>query len=171
MKHGLLVLLFLSLLFGCTEVYFTEPQPLGTKALNEIPPEMQGRFIEPEGKDTVHVRTRGFDIGDDFMNLSDSMVVKYWKGFYFINMRDSKNGLWEVYAASKSAADKITVSFIDGEDEKRMKQLGEICTVVSQTDSDGEIDYYILNPSAKEFKAILKENFFDQTIEYTKILQ
>ena len=77
MKKALYLFLII-VLTACTEVYFTETQPSGKKQLKEIPVSLHGWFIEKEGKDSIHVSSRGFDIDDDSAILSDSIVLTKW---------------------------------------------------------------------------------------------
>lgn len=165
------ILCFYAFLFliGCTEVYFTESQPRGKKYLEEIPPDMQGWFVDPNGNDSVHIRTRGFDFPDETATLSDSIVLTKWKDFYFLNIRDNSKGLWEVYMIQKVNAFEIQVSSIDGEKKNNIDRLKKYTTVTSQLKSDGEIDYYLVNPSSKEFKSLVKDGFFDSQITYRKV--
>ena len=156
-------------LIGCTEVYFTESQPRGKKYLKEIPPEMHGWFVDSNGSDSVHVRTRGFDFPDETATLSDSIALTKWKDFYFLNIRDNSKGLWEVYMIQKVNAYEIQVSSIDGEKKVNIDRLKGYTTVTSQVKSDGEIDYYLINPSSKEFKSLVKDGFFENQMVYRKV--
>ena len=154
---------------GCTEVYFTDSQPKGKKYLKEIPIDMQGWYVDNDGKDSVYVRTRGFDFPDESAMLSDSITLTKWKDFYFLNILDTSKGLWEVYMIEQLNAFEIKVSSIDGEKKPNIERLKNHTTVTSQEKSDGEIDYYIVAPSASEFKSLVKDGLFENQVIYRRV--
>jgi len=157
------------ILAGCTEVYFTELQPSGKKPLKEIPPGMQGWFVDNEGTDSINVRTRGFDMTDESAMLSDSIVLTKWNKYYFLNLRDNKKGLWEVYLIEMINPYQIKIAFIDGDNESNIERLQSLTTVTPQEEPDGDIDYYLINPSKKEFKTLVNEGIFDSNVTYRRV--
>src|SRR4051812_17577410 len=90
-KH--FVILFLLALIGCKEISFQQPQPKGKKALNKIPGTLHGRYLlsDPDSpsKDTLFVTADNYRVGhnpNEKSTLSDSVVLKYYKGYYFLNI-------------------------------------------------------------------------------------
>ncbi len=159
----------LLLCFGCTEVYFTEVQPNGKKHLMEIPPDMQGWFVEMDGTDTINIRTRGFDMTDEYASLSDSVVLTKWKDYYFLNVSDKSKKLWEIYMIEKINAYEMKVSYIDGENHDQIESLKSFISITPHENEDGTINYYVVSPSAKEFKNLVKNNVFKSEISYRRI--
>ena len=159
----------LLLCFGCTEVYFTDVQPYGKKHLKEIPPDMQGWFVEMDGADTIHIRTRGFDMTDEYASLSDSVVLTKWKDYYFLNISDNSKNLWEIYLVQKVNAYEMKVSFIDGENSTDIEALKSLIHITPYEKEDGSINYYVVSPSSKEFKNLVKNGVFKSEIRYRRI--
>ncbi len=160
------VFLFFS---GCTQVYFTDPQPKGKKSLKEIPIDMQGWYVDAEGEDSIYVRTRGFDFPDESSMLSDSIRLTKWKEYYFLNILDTSKRLWEVYMIEKVNAFEIKVSSIDGDKKPDIERLKSYTTVTVQEKSDGEVDYHILEPTTSEFKNMVKDGLFENQIVYRRV--
>src|SRR5690242_13587124 len=89
-------------LSSCKEVAFPEPQPKGVKPIREIPASLQGRYvpITPDDKqDTLIIESWGYHFKDannkDWLGrgvISDSLVIKFYKGYYFVNFRG--DDLW-----------------------------------------------------------------------------
>jgi hypothetical protein len=170
MKNVLFVF-FLVFVTACTEVYFTETQPAGKKPLNEIPVSFQGWFVEKNGSDSVHVSFRGFDINDDSAILSDSVVLTKWKKNYFLNTLEKSKGYWEVYLIRMLNENEIELLIIDGDDDNTVKDLEKYTTVTSQNTPEGKIDYYLISPSSKSFKGMVKDGVFKPSVIYTRINQ
>jgi hypothetical protein len=168
MKKVLYFFLFVAFT-ACTEVYFTETQPGGKKPLKEIPVNLQGWFIEKDGKDSIHVSFRGFDIDDESAILSDSIVLTKWKQNYFLNILDQHKGFWEVYMIQKLNENEIELSIIDGDDEQTVSRLQAYTKVTSQNTSEGKVDYYLISPSSKVFKKMTKEGIFKPSVIYSRI--
>ena len=88
---GSVLFLFVLFLASCSEISYKEPQPKGIKNLTQVPSKLHGRYLildDGEQSDTLVVSATGYKLGkDDLATLSDSLVMKYYKGYYFINMR------------------------------------------------------------------------------------
>lgn len=164
-----LYLFFFIIFTACTEVYFTEIQPSGKKQLKEIPVSLHGWFIEKDGKDSIHISFRGFDIDDESAILSDSVVLTKWKKNYFLNILDQSKGYWEVYRIRSLHMDEIELSIIDGDDEETVKKLKTYTKVTSQNTSEGKVDYFVISPSSKVFKQMVKDGIFKSSVIYSKI--
>jgi len=84
---------------ACTEVPFKVPQPEGVKSLSAIPAKLHGTYqIEkngtPSGKMVVEangyrIENDEYDQAPEVFLLSDSVVIKNYKGYYFINVRNN----------------------------------------------------------------------------------
>src|SRR3954465_7219436 len=89
------ILLLLLFLLGCKEISFHEPQPKGKKSLKEVPSSLQGRYIIRDesgtSNDTLTIEGWGYRLGhnpNEKAFLSDSLVLKCYKGYYFVNMNE-----------------------------------------------------------------------------------
>src|SRR5690349_15916626 len=85
-------------LSSCKEVAFPEPQPKGIKPLTEIPAAIRGQYVpadlSDEKKDTLIIESWGYHFKDakekDWLGkgvISDSLVIKFYGGYYFVNFR------------------------------------------------------------------------------------
>ena len=93
---------FLIIHIGCKEISFQEPQPKGRKSLAEIPKKLQGTYlltaVGDDSQDTLFVRKNGYLIASDKKEslLGDSLVLKQYKGYYFININENPEWLMRV---------------------------------------------------------------------------
>src|SRR5690348_10602761 len=101
----ILPILILFSLCACKQVSFDEPQPAGKKSLSKIPKQIQGKYLtvteEGLSKDTLVIEERGYRIGYfdaedrnkkpdrlDIGMVSDSLILKSYKGYYFISINE-----------------------------------------------------------------------------------
>lgn len=162
------VLVGMLLLSACTEVYFTETQPVGKRPLTEFPPEVQGWFIDDQEGDTVHIRSRGFDLTEESGDLSDTLVLTKMKNLYFLNIQNTENNLWEVYIIEPLNPFEFHVHSIDGENDSTMTAIRAILSVKQEENDDGSVAHFILSPTSKEFKKLLKSGVFSNTIVFRR---
>ncbi|MFC2115659.1 hypothetical protein ACFLTU_04250 [Bacteroidota bacterium] len=86
---------------------------------------------------------------------------------YFMNI--PSDSLWMVF---KLQFDKSGHAFLCGvEDEEEVKIFEQYCKVKIHADEDGNPKKYILAPSVKELRKILKTETFTDTTEYVRISQ
>ena len=116
---------FLVILFtSCSDVFFTSPQPSFAEDLSEIPEDFQGFFyIDLDVPDSLKGDKPFINITDVTVNEysiinNDSLVVKSWGNYLFVNLKDSTDK-WElltIRSAPYSANNTIqfmTTSVID----------------------------------------------------------
>src|SRR5690242_17570542 len=102
----LYVVLLFAALSACKEISFREPQPKSKKTLDKFPKSIQGKYLglEDDGtlsKDTVVVSEKNYRLGYfkvdgttnsgdafDSKELGDSLVLKSYKGYYFLNFNE-----------------------------------------------------------------------------------
>src|SRR5678809_1110778 len=86
------------ILFSCKEVTFPEPQPKGVESLTEIPAQLRGSYVAADPtedkKDTLIIESWGYHFRDsrdkDWLGkgvISDSLVIRFYKDYYFVNFR------------------------------------------------------------------------------------
>src|SRR5688572_5548394 len=121
MYRNLFIFLFLPfVLASCKEVTFEVPQPKDRKALTSIPKNVQGRYLTytEEGelsKDTIIITEKGYHFGyydpadeskrNDLYEqgvLSDSLVLKSFKGYYFLNLNEKPEWVLRVLKKEKN---------------------------------------------------------------------
>lgn len=109
MKKLLLLSVLISLLFSsCLTFYFSQPLPVDAKVCSRMPRALRGNWEGKEGtlridkkrwvSSTVDSNER-LSMRTEF-ELSDSLVLKRYKKYYFFNVLNT-NGFWNVYVGQK----------------------------------------------------------------------
>lgn len=159
MKNLIPLVLAIIVFTSCTEVIFQDPQPLGAKALKEIPKELQGQFsFVILNEETV------MEIGDNFVSgddgkayLSDSVIIKKLGNRYVVNklvtQGDTKKGNWQTYVLEDKGCGFVkATSFIINSETYIEPFVAETSgTKVGQ----GQEISIIVKPTADEFNAML----------------
>src|SRR6188508_2849846 len=107
-KNLLLSLVWLFLLWSCKEVSYPIPQPAGVTSLSAIPDQLRGRYYAldsstGEKSDTLIIESWGYHFQDtndkDWLGkgmISDSLVIKSYMDYYFVNFRSGNQWLLRV---------------------------------------------------------------------------
>jgi hypothetical protein len=162
--HFLCIGLFLA---SCSEISYKEPQPRGIKALSQIPPKLQGNYLVTDGEetDTLRVVQQGYTIGnDDEARLSDSLVLKYYKGYYFLSSRDDFAWYLRVTRRQKNG-DLLYLELerIPENEEERKNFITKISAVIPVVET--KIDdktYFVIDPSPKQLIELIKKGYFKE---------
>lgn len=171
MKKFLLLITSIGL-FSCTAVKFETPQPADAAELKEFPSSMLGTFTSDD-KDTLKIMESSFRFwdGEDIdltaeLSTSDAVLKRHRKT-YILSLKDDDS--WEVFPL-KISKNKITVLYIDldSETQELLDQM-DPASVMERRTEDGKIEYYLINPSAKEFQELLKKNLFSEKVEFKRI--
>ncbi len=169
MKTLRLVLIFCWCL-SCKEISFKEPQPKGKKTLEQIPGSLQGNYLlrDDNGymKDTLEVSAEGYRTGSmssDEALLSDSLILKYYKGFYFLSMH--KKPEWYVRVIKQEKNGDLLYMEMDHEDNNFsdfIQRLSREIKVDSISLKDKKL--YQIDPSPKHLISLINKGFFKQTL-------
>ncbi len=162
-KIGILlfVIVFIS---SCVEVKFEEAQPQGVKALESIPNNFQGTYLLGDS-DTVQISSNSFQFSKplggkkEAYELSNIFILKKWQNTYFVNLKEEDAKYWSVFFIKKNKEHKLMIGFLgySDSDTTSIQRLGEITQLKSYPKGGEEDDGYVINPSKKELKQILKE--------------
>lgn len=175
MKKLLYLLALILLLASCDQVVFPEPQPQKVKAMSEMPAELQGVYLDQDG-DSLFVFEHSFsyysDNYTDFNSvyLSDSLVLKSYKKRYFLNISTTitEQIYWLTYIIeAKNDGSFLDVYAMDPGDIVKLAKLDEITSKVM--DIEGETDYYLFDPSKRDYKKIISDTIFTKMISFRKI--
>lgn len=169
MKNPVMISIMLLFLAACTEVYFTESQPEGKKALKQIPDNFHGFYLDLDGKDTLQINAVSFEISNDEGYLSDSIEIKKWKNYYFLNIKEDQHGYWNVYLIRFTDNKTLEVSMMDGDDSVAINMLMTLTKVTAEEESDGKVDYYLIEPSRKELRYMIDKGVFSSKTKYSRI--
>jgi hypothetical protein len=165
-------ILFLVLL-SCKEITYTEPQPKGKKTLAEIPNSLRGKYllIDDNGvdKDTLYIDKNGYHIrgGDnDEGILGDSLVLKKYKGYYFLNINQRPEWVLRVIKQEKNG-DIVVMAMDDKNFNSFLKKLGNEIRIDSTQKKDEQL--YQIDPTPKQLVGLVKKKYFGQTTRIKKI--
>jgi hypothetical protein len=160
------------LLYSCNEVTFHEAQPRGVTPLREVPPTLRGVYqttdqTTGEFSDTLIVESWGYHFKDknekDWLTrgtLSDTLVIKFYQNYYFVNFRSQ--GQWVLRVIQQEPSGAIRFLSIDLSDETKrkviLKKIGKKIPIKEiKTKED---TFYQINPSADQLMALIKEGYF-----------
>jgi hypothetical protein len=177
----ILLLSIISLaLISCKEVTFKVPQPKDKKALATIPKNIQGKYLvlTDEGtlsKDTVVITSKGYRFGyfdpeeraaknDEYEEgiLGDSMVLKNFKGYYFLSLNEDPEWILRVLKEEKNG----DLFYMTLEDKKLefteyLEKLSGEIRIDSMTTENETL--YQIDPDANKLTDLIKKGFFSET--------
>lgn len=177
MRASLLLLVFLAA-FACKEISYREPQPKGRKALTKMPVKLQGRYVLPPENtssgtsDTVTITETGYAATGDPKKafLSDSLILKYYKGYYFLNVHEKPEWLLRVLKSEENG-DLACLSM--EADEKTfdafVSSLSGIVTVDSLEVNGKKL--YQIDPTPKQLMRLVTEGYFNRKIVLKRVKQ
>ncbi len=168
MKRLTVLLLFGLLCTACTEISYKESQPKGVKPLYQVPVKLHGQYLVEENSeptDTLIITTSGYTLGpDDQAVLSDSLVLKYYKGYYFLNSRNDLAWYLRIIRLNKNN-DLIyfEMESIPEQEDERKKFLAKLSAElpVVETTVEGKT-YYVIDPTPKELIGLIKKGHFKE---------
>lgn len=172
-KPVLLSLFWLLLVSSCKEISYPVPQPSGIPALAKIPDQLQGRFvgIDPdsgEKSDTLIIETSGYHFQDtndkDWLGkgvLSDSLVIKSYMNYYFVNFRLGNQ--WVLRLIKPNPSGSIELLSIDLKDDAQVKEVIKKIsarTKVKEIKTDGSDVFYQINPTPALLLQFINQGYF-----------
>ena len=172
LKYFLTILIFFAIplvIVSCDpNVEFAKPQPVWiTKNEAVFPVNLRGSY--KGGTDTMQIsEKRVTDNHYININISDSVVFRIYNESYFLNAFDSKEKAWIVFLA-RQQNERIFLYCLFLKDEKVMEKLKKITKLQLTKDSSGTISRCVIDPSEKEFKAILDQNLFSVSDTLVKL--
>jgi len=107
------------------------------------------------------------DYKKTIFDLSNSNVLKYDKGIYFLNDKKTSS-TWDVKILHFNEDGVLLLRDLDLNKED-LEKLKTITEVEVEKDVDGDITEYKLQPTRKELKEILNSGFFEAGEEFIRI--
>lgn len=157
---------------ACTEISYKEPQPKGITSLNSVPDKLFGKYIL-DG-DTVVFFDKGFrsiDKKEDVLYLSDSIVLKKYRGYYFVNYRDGYEWLLRILKPQKNG--DLLMLEMDNVPEDAAQRRLFIETLSKQTPvietTVDSVTHYVIDPSPKKLYELIQEGYFKEKKPLVKI--
>lgn len=171
-KYFVLSFVLLFFLSSCREISFKEPQPAGVKALKAIPENLQGHYLSTDQKtgddsDTLIVESWGYHFLDknnkDWLGrgvLSDSLVLKYYKNYFFVNFRTGNQWVLRVIRQKSSGAIEF-LSINIGDDTSQKEVLEKLRKKFTVKEIKKESDtFYQITPTRGQLMQLIKEGYF-----------
>jgi len=174
LMNKLAIILAFTLAFSCKEISFKEPQPKGKKVLREVPKQLIGTYLlidDKEGAaDTLFVSVNGYLVASDKKQnlLGDSLILKKFKGYYFVNINEKPEWLLRVLKQEENG-DLIYMSM--EEDEEGFNKLLKRISQEVQLDSmevNGE-KLYQIDPTPKQLVKLIETGHFKKTIRMKRM--
>jgi hypothetical protein len=167
-----LILFWSLLLLSCTEITFPEAQPRHVKPLSEVPPALVGMYqpyskVDGETGDTLIIESWGYhfknDKDQDWLGrgvISDSLVVKFYKDYYFVNFREQDQ--WVLRVVRQKSPGVLEFLSIDLSDESTRKNILNKLGKKFQIKEIGRDEslYYQINPTPAQLVGLIKEGYF-----------
>lgn len=165
--------------FACTEVSFPVHQPKGIKPLSEIPKELRGRYVIPEGDSIDRLDTLVIDAHRYYFTssakkaqadwldnayLSDSLILKKYKGLYFFSIRQKDQWLLRVVKLEMGGQLSFRMLAIDGAGKDKLLWELEQELPVETIQIDSTEKYYRIDPSPKKLMQLVnKKKFWEES--------
>ena len=168
MQRIILYSLLLVMISACSNsIQFRQPLPPGVTNEKSFPREFRGVYYYNEENILARVTEKGMEYTYEHDslkgNLSDSLILRKYKDFYFLNVRvkswESKEKLWKVYLL-RYFPDKKRVSFrYVPENVKEDTVAWKTLSMIVNVDSlQGEL---ILNPTLQQLDPLITNTFFN----------
>ena len=170
-KKLLLIFCWALLLYSCKEVSFREPQPAGINSLTEIPKTLQGNYVGIDEKgddtDTLIIESWGYHFRDtkdkDWLGkgvISDSLVIKSYQSYYFVNFRSGDQWVLRVIRLKPGGSiDFMSIPVND--DAKRKDILKKLSKKFEVKEIQRKDDtFYQINPTRDQLMQLIREGFF-----------
>jgi len=93
-------------------------------------------------------------------HLSDSVILKYYKNYYYLNIKEYDKNYWYVFIISIQDDNKIQVYPLDSDDIE-VEKLNEMTKVREVFKDNGHLDYYLINPTIIELETMQENLIFD----------
>jgi hypothetical protein len=167
---------------SCKEITFRQPQPKGRKPLAAIPKEIQGRYLPltedgEVSRDTVVIFKEGYRFGyyeaSDRTNpndeeyesgvLSDSLVLKTFKGYYFFSFHENPEWTLRVVKREKNGDLIYMAPEQEGVDFKDYVKKISVEIPIDSSEVNGKTLYQI-DPTPKQLVKLIEKGFFSRAV-------
>jgi len=161
MKELLLYLILLATICSC-DLAFEQPQPGNIEKEEIFPKTMQGIWDSDGDELIISELTYEYMGGLLDLNghLSDSVILKYYKNYYYLNIKEYDKNYWYVFIISIQDDNKIQVYPLDSDDIE-VEKLNEMTKVREVFKDNGHLDYYLINPTIIELETMQENLIFD----------
>lgn len=160
---------------ACKELTYPEAQPKGEKNLSTIPDELHGKFVSSgTDGDTIAIARNGIfnpahpnDAKSTYI-LSDSLVLRKYKGYYFMNHHEhDKLNEWRVVVIKRLSNGDLQTQSMTADDNKFSELIAKVSTVVpiDSSKTNHSIRLYQINPTPQQLMQLVHGGYFsDQRV-------
>jgi hypothetical protein len=175
MKNTILYPLLSLFIMSCSNVMFEEAQPVGVEEMSQFAEEFVGSYSTEDG-DSLIIGSNSFVFDDDGeKRLSEeSVVLKRYKGYNMLSLEKEDSLMekrWEVFTF-EFVEDTLVIYSINAEKDtdkaNSIEKLKEITSYKEVLKEEGKLDYYLVNPTKKEFKSLVRKDFFQPYLKFIK---
>jgi hypothetical protein len=172
----------LLILAGCKEISFPEPQPRGKKLLKTIPKNLQGSYLplKEDGslsEDTIVIHEKGYRFGylnpedrikrskDEYETgtLSDTLILKSFKGYYFLNFRQNPQWMLRVLKIEKNG--DLTFMAPEQEDVDFKDYVKKLAMEIKIDSFQSEKKMvYQIDPTPAELVKLIEKGYFSKAL-------
>lgn len=160
---------------ACKEVTFRDPQPKGVRSLSQVPTRMQGYYLvaDDSGKiDTLVISANSFfskrEPTKDSRHLSDTLIMKTYKGYYFFNQRDRNEPTWLLRVVHQEKNGDLRYLAMDDEHfNEFLVKLSREIRVDSVDLGKGMI--YTIDPTPKQLMSLIEKGYFIEQAKFKKL--
>lgn len=157
-------------LIACKEISFQQAQPTGIRALTNIPGKLRGKYllVDPNSPatDTLFVESVGYRVGHNPKEkniLGDSIVLKSYKGYYFLSINGNPEWFLRVIKREHNG-DLLLMSL-----EQEQNDFGMLVKKLSGTIRVDSVQLkneklYQINPTPKQLVRLIDKGFFTKRI-------
>ena len=181
MMKNVVIISFLFLAIGCKEIAFREPQPKDRKNLNSVPRALKGKYLAQKedgelAKDTIIIHSRGYHFGyynaderlknqNDFEEglLSDSLVLRAYKNYYFVNFLNRPEWILRVLQPQKNGDIIYMAPEQEGVDFKDYVARLSSEIAIDSSDVDGK-RIYLIDPNPRQLVDLVEKGYFSRTV-------
>ena len=165
LRSSIFCLPVILLFSSCITIGFEQPQPTGGTNLKEFPEAIIGVYDdEPLGQEK-EMEIRRYSViledeeimGSGELHLSDTLLLRKYKGYYIANWWDSNNKCWVAHPFKHKGNQLYLYNLDLGKDEAAV-QLSAFTPIVRQDEN-----VIVVDPTKKEFKRILKDSSLWET--------
>jgi hypothetical protein len=168
----LLVCVAVVVIVACKEVSYRDPQPKGIRSLPQVPTRLQGNYLFKDEKgeaDTIVITSNSFSAKSDPKDkytLSDTLIMKTYKGYYFISKRDETTWLLRIVRQEKNG-DLSYLAMDDKDFNAFLLRLSREVRIDSVDLGKGMI--YQIDPSPKQLVELIEKGYFAKEAVMKKI--
>lgn len=158
MRKLQLVFLSLFLFCSCAQVYFANPQPIKGTKIKTFIPDIQGNYFDSLIDISIfknEIVVAGYHYQITSKNpVENEVLVKYYKDYYFVSFSDS--AYFSVFMA-KFYDTKLALYMLNADTYSQSK----LQRLVNVEKVNEEKNWYLIDPSKKEFDEILDFGLFE----------